>query len=100
MPIPDSTADRFSGVYRDSQRAGDVDWPAIRAAAVAPSDGADLAFVTRSLYVGVAGNVTLDMAESGSTITFTGVPAGTFMPLRVKRVRSTGTTASSIVALD
>ncbi len=100
MPIPDNLTDRFDGQYLDGQKVGDVDWPAIRAAAVTPSDGADLGFVTRALYVGAAGSVVVDMAESGTTITFAGVTAGTFMPIRVKRVRSTGTTASSILAMD
>ncbi len=100
MGIPDSTADRFDGCYLDGQRAGDVDWPAIRAAAVTPNDSTDLTFVTRALYVGAAGTVVVDMAESGTSISFVGVPAGTFLPIRAKRVRATGTTATSIVALD
>lgn len=98
MALPDT--DRFKGQYGDSARAGQPDWPATRAAAVTPNDGADLAWPTRSLYVGGAGNISVDMADSGSAVVFNGVPAGTFMPLRVKRVRATGTTATLIVALD
>ena len=100
MGIPSNTADRFRGQYADGQNAGGIDWPAIRAAAVTPSDSTDLTFVTRALYVGGAGTVVVDMAETGTTISFVGVPAGTFLPLRVKRVRATSTTATSIVALD
>jgi len=100
MPLPDNTADRFRGQYVDGQKAGLLDWPATRAIAVTPNDGTDLTFVTRSLYVGGAGNVSVDLADSGSSIVFIGVPAGTFLPVRVKRVRATSTTATSIVALD
>src|SRR3972149_2339562 len=63
MGLPDT--DRFKGQYGDSARAGQPDWPATRAAAVTPNDGADLAWPTRSLYVGGAGNVSVDMADAG-----------------------------------
>ena len=97
MAIPDS--DRFKGQYGDSARAGNADWPATRAVAVTPSDAVDLPWITRSLYVGAAGNVKVDMGDSG-TATFVGVTAGTFMPVRAKRVYATGTTATNLVALD
>ncbi len=51
-----------------------------------------------SLYVGGAGDVKVTMV-GGQTVTFVGVPAGTFMPIQVKRVWSTGTSATSIVAI-
>jgi hypothetical protein len=37
------------------------------------------------LYVGTLGNVQVEM-ESGETATFNNVPAGTFMPILVKRL--------------
>ena len=37
------------------------------------------------LYVGTAGNIQVEM-ESGETPTFNNVPAGTFMPILVKRL--------------
>jgi len=40
----------------------------------------------------------VDMADSG-TVTFSGLPAGIFLPIIVKRVYSTGTTATNIIAL-
>lgn len=52
----------------------------------------------RALYVGVTGNVSL-VASDGSVATFVAVPGGTVLPVRFKRVNSSGTTASSLVAI-
>ena len=69
------------------------------AAAVTPNDSTDLTGgVTRGLYVGVSGDVNVDM-EDGETVLFTAMAAGIVHPLRVLRVRSTSTTATNIVAL-
>lgn len=79
--------------------ATSLDSPAKNAAAVTPNDSTDLTNAARGLYIGGAGNVVVDMVGTGSTITFTGVVAGTILPIRVSRVRSTSTTATDIVAL-
>lgn len=73
---------------------------AVRAIAVTPADGSDIANVSRAIWVGGAGNLAVILAGDTSAVTFTGVPAGTMLPLRVKRVMSTNTTATSIVAID
>ncbi len=63
---------------------------------VTPSDTEDLT-QGGMLYVGGAGNVKVTGLKSG-TVTLIGVPAGTWLNFcRVKRVWSTGTTATSIV---
>ncbi|MGA0398230.1 MAG: spike base protein, RCAP_Rcc01079 family [Ilumatobacteraceae bacterium] len=72
--------------------------PAHHAVAVTPNDSTDLTDTSRALYVGAAGDVKVDMYGSG-TVTFVGVTAGSVLPVRVDRVYSTGTTATSIVAL-
>jgi hypothetical protein len=66
---------------------------------VTPSDSTDLTDLALALWVGGAGNISLDTPD-GSTVTISGIPAGTILPLRVKRVRATSTTATLIVALD
>jgi hypothetical protein len=63
-------------------------------AAVTPSDSASFQ-PCRALYVGGAGNVVV-VFENDTTLTLTAVPAGSFLPLRIKRVNSTSTTASSM----
>ena len=72
--------------------------PADNAAAVTPSDSTDLAFTSRALYVGGAGNIVCTMLGGGD-VTFTAVPAGMILPIRVTRVKSTSTTATSIINL-
>lgn len=51
-----------------------------------------------ALYVGTVGNVVAVMPDN-TTVTFTGVPAGTVLPIRVRRIHSTLTTAGEFVAL-
>lgn len=72
--------------------------PADSCSAVTPANS-DLANVTRALYVGGAGDLSLILANDSAAVTFVGVPAGTVLPVRAKQVRSTGTTATNIVAL-
>jgi len=73
--------------------------PSDHAVAVTPNDSTDLANTTRALYVGVSGDIVAIMAEDDSSVTFKGVGSGAVLPLRVKRILATGTTATDIVAL-
>jgi len=66
--------------------------------AVTPSDTLDLPFLAAGLWVGGVGAVTL-VTPYGTTLTFTAVPAGTFLPMCASRVNATGTTATLLVAL-
>ena len=73
---------------------------ALGAEAVTPHDAEDIT-ATSGLYVGVAGNVTLTLAEmdDGDSITFVALAAGVLHPLVVKRVWATGTDATDILAV-
>lgn len=74
--------------------------PFVSAAAVTPSDSADLpGGMTRGLYIGGSGNAVLILANDSAAVTFTGLVAGSVLMVRAKRVKSTSTTATSIVAL-
>jgi len=48
--------------------------------------------------VGGAGNIKVDTL-GGDTVTFTGVLAGSILPVRILKVYSTDTTATNIVAV-
>lgn len=75
--------------------------PGLHAEAITPADATDLTAVTRGVYVGVTGDVTVVMmgTEGDSSVTFTAVPAGSVLPIRVREISATGTTATDIVAL-
>ena len=83
----------MAGAYRDA----DATVSARGAVAVTKSDETILN-CTRALYVGGSGNVAVKMIE-GQTVTFVGVIAGTVLPIQVTQVLSTGTSATSILAL-
>jgi hypothetical protein len=67
--------------------------------AVTPSDTVDLAGgATRGIYLGATGNVSLDNGTDSAVI-FVALAAGVIHPIRATRVRATGTTATSILAI-
>lgn len=68
------------------------------AAVITPSDTINLPRSTRMLWVGGAGNVKIDTV-GGETVTFSSVAAGTRLPIQAKRVYSTGTTATLMIAM-
>lgn len=71
-----------------------------RAIAVTPHDTNPLANgTTNMLFVGGAGNITVRMVDMSTDTVFTGVAAGTLLPIAVTHVRATGTTATNMVAL-
>lgn len=73
--------------------------PATRAYVVTPHDTNETTFVTRGLRIGNAGDVTVDMADGATGVLFENVAEGETLPIRVKKVKATGTTATNIVAL-
>jgi hypothetical protein len=73
--------------------------PAENAVAVTPHDSTDFVTASRALWIGGAGNISVEMVGGQSAVVFTGIQAGTILPLRVTRVNSTSTTATSIVAI-
>jgi hypothetical protein len=83
--------DRFAGM------GGDLLSPAADGVAIVPSDTVDLPIAPRRLWIGGAGNVTINTL-AGRSLTYTAVPAGTYLQIRAARVFATGTTATNIVA--
>lgn len=72
--------------------------------AISPSDTVDLApFIankrtTMAVYVGTLGTVRAVRAD-GTTVDFVGTVAGSAILIAVRRINSTGTTASNLVAM-
>lgn len=64
---------------------------------IVPSDATLQVF--KSLWVGGAGTVTL-IDESGTSVLFSGVPAGAYIWVGGTKVMATGTTATLIVGLN
>jgi hypothetical protein len=89
-------SDGFSG-YADSASA-----PARRVVAIIPSDGDDLPDTPKGIYVGTGGDVALVAAGApagGAATVFRNLPSGALLPVRVRRVAATGTTAADLLAL-
>jgi hypothetical protein len=61
------------------------------------SDTVDLTPYPEALYIGVTGDVKVDMVN-GQTVTFKAHPVG-YLLASVRRVYSTGTTATNILGL-
>ena len=70
--------------------------PASGGAAITPHDTNEI-IPTRALYIGVSGHVKVTTVE-GIDLTFSNVPVG-ILPVRCKKVFSTGTTATNIVSM-
>jgi hypothetical protein len=66
--------------------------------AITPND-TTLVAPTRGLYIGGAGNITVDFADGTSGILLTAPVVGAIIPVSVIRVKATGTTATAILAL-
>ena len=80
-------------------RSGDgIGAPAVFAFPIEPSDNTDLPYVTRALYIGVAGNVAVVMSQ-GDIAVFLGLTAGEVLPIRARKVFATGTTATGVLGL-
>lgn len=70
--------------------------PGKHAAAVTPNDSVDLGTYARALLVGTSGDIKVDTVggETVTIVAFSGI-----LPLRVKRVYLTGTSALNITAI-
>lgn len=71
-------------------------------AAVTKSDTVDFAKLDneypRAVWVGGAGNAAI-VTPDGVAVTYEGIAAGTLIPVQAKRVNSTNTTATLMVAI-
>lgn len=78
-----------------SKRRGQGEYT--QSAVITPAD-ADVATNWRALYIGGTGHVRVTTVDGNDTL-FSAVPAGTILPVAVKRVWTTTTTATLIVGM-
>jgi hypothetical protein len=80
---------------------------ALNAQTITPSDTVDITLSGSPIlagesgaciYVGTGGNLTVTML-SGQVVAFLNVSYGSFLPIQVKRVWATGTTATNMLSL-
>ena len=50
------------------------------------------------LYIGGTGNLAV-VTDGGDEVTFSALPAGSFIPVHIRKVKATGTSATDILAL-
>ncbi|PTW44021.1 spike base protein, RCAP_Rcc01079 family [Rhodovulum kholense] len=74
-----------------------LDSPPSRLTEVTPDDSAELPFASRALNVATSGTVRVTTVDGDTGTVF--VSSGIALPLRVRRVWATGTSATGIVAL-
>lgn len=96
------TATAFTVAERIAAKApanglGRIEGQPVNGAAVSKNDDNDLPYLAR-VYVGGTGAVKVTTGD-GDVVTFSGVPAGDVLPVLVRRVWSTGTTATNMVAV-
>lgn len=104
------TADLYSASSDRYLNSFYGDWPPRRSFALTPSDtldvtnasGANMPVYARSVYVGVSGDVSVvtagDQSAAGVPVVYKAHPVG-YMPVQVRRVMATGTTATNLVGM-
>lgn len=65
---------------------------------ITPSDSVDQARIFRGIYCGGVGDIAVVM-QSGKVLTFVSVPTGGILPVIGRRVNSTNTDATNLIAL-
>jgi hypothetical protein len=85
-------SDKFSGY---NPLLGD---PCDYAFVITPANAEFQGQMPRAIYVGNQGNISAIMRD-GSTVVFQNAPAGSVLPIRVRGINSTGTTATGLVGI-
>lgn len=81
-----------------STRYVNRDWKRM-AFAITPHDTNELAYVVSEIYVGGTGDLKVLFMNDTTAVTFKAVPVGTVIKGKIKRVDSTGTTATLLVGV-
>lgn len=73
--------------------------PARNSFSITPNDSIDLSVTCRALFIGIGGDVSVILVGDTSPTVFKNIQAGTIVPISVKRVEATLTTATDILGL-
>lgn len=73
--------------------------PAENCFAITPDDLQELTTLTKAIYIGQGGDLTVLTGKSLEPVTFRNVMSGTILDVRVRAVKSTDTTADDLVGL-
>lgn len=79
--------------------ANSLSAPAADCFEVTPDNAADFDHATKAIFVGTGGDIVLRAVASDADVTFSNVPDGAILPIRVRAIRANGTTAANIVGL-
>lgn len=73
--------------------------PAQNCFAVTPHDTTTLPLVTKSIYIGLGGDLALLPLRGDTVVIFRNLPDGMILDVRARTILASGTTASDIVGL-
>lgn len=66
--------------------------------AVVPSDTQPLPLLPKGIYVGTGGDVVLRGVDADADVTYRNLPDASYLNVRARFVRATGTTAADLIA--
>lgn len=73
--------------------------PAVDGVVITPSDTLTLTRIPKAIYVGTGGDISIIGSKGTTSFILKNVPSGSMLPIRVKQIKVTGTTASDIIGL-
>lgn len=93
MPASDPF-ELFSGFNLDTLTS-----PALSGFTVTPHDANELPYITRAVFIGTGGDICCILKKDDTPILLKNIPDGTMLPLRIKKILATGTTAADMAGL-
>jgi hypothetical protein len=84
--------DKFQGEKKSYEMPSNQLFP------ITPDDVNELVFIPRSIYIGISGDLAVT-DEFNNDVIFTNCFQGTWLPIRVKKVLATGTSALNLIGM-
>ena len=79
--------------------ANSLSSPAAHCFDILPDDASELPSAAKAIYVGSGGDIVLRAVDSDQDVVLQGVGSGAILPIRIRAIRATGTTASALIGL-